>query len=480
MQNNADNKLKQASDELNNRPVTPALSLAPVFIRPEGHKYAKIAQEFSTARYSLTPLELKAWILFIASIGKPEQEGADSIYVFDALAFADKLDIDKRKARGRIIADIFVRLSQNSIDMRSRLDKKGEQSIFHSNFISSVDYNSRTYRLEIAIPTKLRPYLFQLKTGTFMSLDVHDILQLETIVALRVFIYLKGLDNHNQYTVSVNDFRHYAGFEQPFYNKFYELKRKVLYPAIREIRKHTEYKDFFIEDNGHRGKKATLLHFGFVKEDTCDDLFLNTSASDDIAKRIVKKFSPSVQFVIRLAMEHGFDPKYIEDKFDGLDNELVIANFNYVLDIIWKDQKKGKPKDNKVYGRYFLTAVRENWAEKNDCYHEMLQRGKAREKTSDAEKQIKEAQERDNYANLSEYYLRQAKQFVDSMNFSELDTFIKKNIVLLDNLAGRNSFSPERALTKKKNFREYRILVQVVSGKMIAGEITPANDQTLF
>lgn len=86
-----------------------------VFLIPKDTGPMTIAQEFATAKYALSKNQLKAWYLFIASMDKHHVPEQGTMYVFDALRFADKLNIDTRKARGMIVAEIFTKLSQNYI-----------------------------------------------------------------------------------------------------------------------------------------------------------------------------------------------------------------------------------------------------------------------------------------------------------------------------------------------------------------------------
>jgi len=439
---------------------------------------ANIGQEFTDAQYNLQKNELKAWILLIASLDEDLRGSDNSTYIFDAISFADKLGIDSRKARGRIVADIFVKLSHNFIDLRSREDSNGEQDIYHTAFIYKVRYHRKTYRLEIGIPPDLKPYLFALKKGTFVSLDVKDILALDTVSSMRVYIFLRGLERKGVFSVSIQDLRAGIGLTTEYYNDFRRLKQKILEPAAIEIRKHTSCKHFFIEDNGSKGRKATHIHFGFSQETESDDIFFNTSP--EMAKIVKSKFSPSVQLVIRFAMDAGFNPRYIGNKFDKLSDDLIIANFNYVLELVSKEKKSGKEKAPDVYGRYFLKAVEENWAQSNHQSEKMLKKSVEREKNLKIQQNMKEIQEHDDMATAADYYRNQAKEFIDGMKFSDLNNFVEQNLKMLNRLAGKNVFNKDKALTRKKNYREYKLLVQFTVGKMIIGELETQNPVSLF
>lgn len=130
-----------------------------VFLIPKDAGPMTIAQEFATAKYALSKNQLKAWYLFIASMDEHHVPEQSTTYVFDAVRFADKLNINATKARGMIVAELFTKLSQNYIDLRSREDSSGEQNIYHANFISELSYNRKTHILEVSIPPRLNQYL---------------------------------------------------------------------------------------------------------------------------------------------------------------------------------------------------------------------------------------------------------------------------------------------------------------------------------
>lgn len=224
------------------------LSHRSVFLIPRDTGQMSIAKEFATAKYSLSKNQLKAWYLFIASMDEHHVPEQGTMYSFDALRFADKLNIDARKARGMIVAELFTKLSQNYIDLRSREDSNGEQDIYHANFISELSYNRRTHILNVSIPPRLNQYLFNLKEGTYITMDIEDILALDTIVSMRIFIYLRNLDRMDIHEIPIDQFRQEIDLYPE--SSYKEFKRKVINSSIEEIHRHTSYKEFFIEDDG--------------------------------------------------------------------------------------------------------------------------------------------------------------------------------------------------------------------------------------
>lgn len=440
----------------------------PIPLQIMGNNYAKIAETFATAQHSLTTNQLKAWIVFIATLDS-ENDNGENVYQFNAFDLADRLGVDKRKARGTIVAKIFRELSRKNIEISGEKGTDGEQNIYSANFVSGVIYDKTSHLLCVEIPKTLRPYLFALKQGTFMSINTEHITALDSTPAIRTYIYLKNLERIGQFTVDLDSFRKGIGATSPYYDSFKQLKAKVIKTAIREIRKHTDYKDFFIEDNGSPGRKATMIRFGFTKTIE-EDYFMDVNPT---RAAICKRYPKTVQIVMRLAIDKGFDPAYIGNKFDGIPNDRIIANFNYVLTIISKDERKGSPKAPDVYGKYFITSVVEGWAEHSNQSEAMLQKNKNRVANQKLQERMKEVQEEENVANNAVYIDRKAKEYLATLSSDDfrLNEFIHQNMNALTAMAGKNGFNILHAMSHKKTYREYKILVSFISAKMALNEI---------
>ena len=443
---------------------------SPIFLQVLGDNYAKLAESFASAPYELTPTQLKAWIVFVASLDSDNDDGSN-IYRLNAYDIADKLGIDKRKARGTIVADLFADLSTKGIRRKGAANSRGERNVFAANFVSGVAYDKSTHLLQLEIPKMMRPYLFALKEGAYLSLDEKDIISLDSIPSIRTFIYLKNLDRQGINIVEISEFRQGIGATNLYYDDFKRLKQKLILPVVKEIRKHTEYKDFFINDNGGRGRKATLLNFGFFANSDTDDLFLDVAPAK---AAICRKFPPDVQICFKFAMDEGFNPSYIGTKFDGIPKENIIANFHYVQsEIIAKDKKNGNDKGPEVYGKYFIKAVQEHWAENNGKFDAMLGREKDRKNNRKIQKSVKEAQERDDIAAQAIFIDQQAKEYLNTLfkDAFAFDKFLRNNEAQLIAMAGKNGFDRAKALTKKKIYREYKIMVAFVTSKMVLREL---------
>lgn len=422
-----------------------------------------VDSSLSTAEYQLTPTELKSWFLVIASLKGREA----SRYTIDAMTFADKLNIDARKARGSIVRDIFKKLMSQRISISSReMNDEGEQSSYDAYFLSEVRYDRHNKMLTFSIPPTLHEYLFNLKKNLTLSLDIADILQLNTVMAIRVFVYLRELDRVGIHSVPINEFRRNVNFLPKSPYKSYN--RYVIKKSIAEIRRLDGCQDFFIEDDGKPGRKATMLHFGFSKTPLEDQLLQDVAPN--LRKQLAKKFGRRVLILIELAIRDGFNPAYIKNQFDAFDDDYIAANFNVVFQRIAMDRMQMKKKNPDEYGRYFIAAVLKNWAGEKKEQHAKHAASIARSK--EMQRKIEEINHVEDFQRTTLSAREQAKEYVSQMPFDELVRFVDKNKKELALLSARGrAFDRSRALERKKTYREFHMLCQLVAGKMMAGEI---------
>ena len=427
-----------------------------------------MAEEFVIAQYNLSPNEMKAWLLLVTSMQASDDSGGTA-YEFDAIGFADRLGIDARKARGRMVADLFVRISSQYIDIRSRADCNGDQDILHINFISSVLYNKSSHILRVDIPTQMLPFIYALRHGTYIAFDINTILVLNTVASMRIFFLLKNLERKGIRHISIDEFRKTVNIAPG--SDYRTFKRDVIKKSVAEIHKHTEYKDFYIEDDGGKGRKAFTLFFGFSKDQPDEDDIKMSPIAPALYQQLSKKFSKRVLAIMGMAVERGFDPRYIRNQFDAFDDDRICANISLVIERIRRDNLTGKPKSPDEYGRYFIPAVINDWAGMGSQREKLLQSADKRIANYELRKRMAQSSDIDAARQQAEACQAASKKYVDSMTVQELAAFIRKNSKSLSALSGKKGFDREKAMGRKKSCREYRILCQFVAGKILCGDI---------
>ena len=434
----------------------------------------RVHSELAKAEYSLTSNELKIWFLIIASLKDEEHP----MYAMSAIDIADKIGITSRRPKGTIISSAFKKLQQQNITIVSQEGENKDPSIYSANFLGEFYYDRKSKIIGFSIPPILHKFLFNLKQNLTLNLSIDDILQLDSATSIRVFIYLRELDRSGIHDVAISEFRKNVCF---FENSPYkEYKRRVIKKAVEEIRKLEAFPDFFIEDDGSRANKASMLHFGFELEARDDNLLDDLKPA--LRSHIMKKFSRRIQILIDFAVKEGFNPAYIKDKFDSYDVDYIEKNCAAVFDRIRKDKASGVPKTPEDYGRYFIAAVQGNWAKaKPESYQ---QRADDRIRNAELQQRMKDITEQEQFQNAALFARKQAKEYISNMPYDMLAALIKKNKKELDILAKHGRpFDIVKAYSRNKSYREFRLLSQLIAGKMMSGEIKmekPTLQSSLF
>ena len=98
------------------------------------------------------------------------------------------------------------------------------------------------------------------------------------------------------------------------------------------------------------------------------------------------------------------------------------------------------------------------------------------------EEQMAKAQEKEEVANHALFVDEKAKEYLENLykDAFKLDKFIRENIRSLNAMAGKNEFNMAHAMSKKKNYREYKILVKFITAKMTLREIEFTTQGSLF
>ena len=421
----------------------------------------RFRSELSLAEYNLTLLELKTWFIVIASL--KEQESP--LYVIPAMSIADQLGINKAKARGTMVSDIFGKLMKQTITITAK-NETGEASVYRANFFGETYYDANSKIIAFSIPPILHKFLFHLKNNLTLSLDISDILKFESVMTIRMFVYLRELDRLNIHSVPIEEFRKHVNFSPSSDYRVY--KQRVIKPAEKEIQNTGMYRYFHIEDDGRKGIKATTIYFGFTNEE--DGNLLLASVTPKCRKDLLKKFSRRILLLMDFAIKEGFNPAYIKNQFDTFDDERIAANFQVVFSRIASDRKTNRQKTPDEYGRYFIKSVIDNWA--GDDVAARAKQAKQKVRNAEIQKQMQDITEQEKFQGQANYIRGCAKEFIEAMSLGELVTFIKANKKEIHVLASRGrAFDMDNALSRKKTYREFRILCQLVAGKMMAGQI---------
>jgi len=233
------------------------------------------------------------FILTLISMIKPEDTEFQE-YQLGAKQFSDLLD-SKFK-------DEYSRIKKFGIELSSRIliiedQQKSEFKI--RNWFRKFDYSKGV--ITCAFNEDLKPYLLQLG-GTFTSFSLGACLHMRSKYGIVVYMLAKSWEGCGKFSITVEDFKELLGITGKAYDRYNNLRAKVLDKALDEI---NNTGDIFVSVAEEKtGKKITKLHFTILRasyngvdenligvkprkrRSKADELIDGSSVSDD-ARRVV-------------------------------------------------------------------------------------------------------------------------------------------------------------------------------------------------
>jgi len=182
------------------------------------------------SRYSLSIQEQKI-VLYLISKIKPEDTGLEE-YTFDIKDFCKVVGIDYNngknyqnvKATVKNLADRSIWVTLND----------GTETLLR--WIERPYINKGSGIIRVKMDELMMPYLIQLKNH-FTQYNLYYVLAMRSQYSVRLYELLKSYQNLKIWTFYIAEFKRLLGTE---YEHFYDLKRYILIPAVKEINEFSD------------------------------------------------------------------------------------------------------------------------------------------------------------------------------------------------------------------------------------------------
>jgi len=194
------------------------------------------ANHLVEANYSITLNEKRLIIIAISKINSKEKM-IDRTFTVTAKEFADFYSMDLKNA--------YVELYEavDKLWKREAVITDNENELDTIRWIErrKVKKNNRNDgAVTIIFTQSIEPYLSALNRA-FTSYEIKNIANLSTPYSIRLYEIGKRYEGLGQYYYELDDFKDLLGLSNN-YNRFANLKARVLEPAIKEIKKETDIK----------------------------------------------------------------------------------------------------------------------------------------------------------------------------------------------------------------------------------------------
>ncbi|WP_051412013.1 replication initiation protein [Halonatronum saccharophilum] len=267
------------------------------------------------AKYKLSLQEQKLILILASRINKDDKNF--NRHIFSVKELAEILGINKDWFYSEI-KSITKSLINRVIEI------KKDNKFLQVGFLEYAEYLENEGIVELQFSSKLKPYFLQLKNN-FTKYYLKNIIQFESIYSIRIYELLKQYERIKKRRFEINELKNILGIEDK-YERYYDLKRRVLFQAKDEINQKTDLKIDFKEIK--TGRKVTAIEFVIKRKEVAQKEleFKESPKEKEYSVEVLKLFKV-------LPLEEQIEPhkrelKTLLDKhsFEYLKEDIEYAN----------------------------------------------------------------------------------------------------------------------------------------------------------
>ena len=178
------------------------------------------------ASYKLTLNEQRLILVCIAKLDGRKPLPKDNLFVITAKEFSETFGIDEKHA--------YTALDEASSSLYER-DIKTYDGKYRDRFrwVSGVRYHDQEGKVTLGFSNWIAPYLTMLHER-FSSYKLKQIASLKSIYSIRLIEFLMQFKATGKLIIELEKFKERLEIKNE-YQRFYDLKRRVIEPAVNEL-----------------------------------------------------------------------------------------------------------------------------------------------------------------------------------------------------------------------------------------------------
>lgn len=214
------------------------------------------------ASYRLSVMEQRVILAAISKIRRDQNVRDDVLY---ELSVSDLREMSgtKSKAIYADLKDAVNHLYERSIVIEKKPNEHEGSSIkLRTRWIQSAIYSDDEGIIKLRFAKDILPYLNQLNSH-FTSYALNEVIQLTRAHAYRLYELLVQYRDIGSRTIAIDDLRRWLDLGDK-YNALYDLKKRVIDPAVSQISEQTPYQVTYVQKKS--GRLVTHLAFTFHRK----------------------------------------------------------------------------------------------------------------------------------------------------------------------------------------------------------------------
>lgn len=223
--------------------------------------YVSMANELIKAAHNLTLMEKRVLMLAISKIDSKAKPHVNSLVRLTISEFVAEFGIDKDSAY-REIKNAVKGVRRRYVRFFST-DTDGKPLEHDIDWTTRANYKDSEGWIEVSINGDLNPYLYELKSH-FTSYKLSRASALRSMYSWRLFELLMQFKNTGLLNIPIDEFSKVMELAITYTKDFGAMRRKVIEPAVKEIREKDGLAVTWEAIKG--GRKVKALTFTFPTE----------------------------------------------------------------------------------------------------------------------------------------------------------------------------------------------------------------------
>ncbi|MGZ8947673.1 MAG: replication initiation protein [Methylococcaceae bacterium] len=219
------------------------------------------ANEVIEAGYRLNLNEQRVVLSCIGQVNSMEELLKTDEFELSAKDFSKLYGISEDRAYSEL-QEVAKNLYQRSLTIYNPDLKRPKLKKIETRWISSIGYMPEDGKITLCFAQKLLPYLSDLK-GTFTRYKLEHIGNMSSIYAIRLYELLAQWKSAGKREVEIDWLKKQFQLDES-YERMFDLKKRVLDPAVKDINDHSNLQVSWTQRK--TGRRVTHLTFEFSEK----------------------------------------------------------------------------------------------------------------------------------------------------------------------------------------------------------------------
>lgn len=242
------------------------------------------ANEVIEASYRLSLNEQRVVLACIGQVNSMEELLITDEFELSAKDFAVLYGISEDRAYSEL-QEVAKNLYQRSLTIYNPDPSRPKLKKIETRWISSIGYMPDEGKISVCFAKKLLPYLSEIQ-GSFTRYKLEHVGKMTCIYAIRLYELLMQWKTTGVREVEIDWLKKQFQLDDG-YGRMFDLKKRVIEPAVKDINIHSNYKVAWTQRK--TGRRVTHLIFTFSEKQSSKPVKVNEEKVLGVPKSVIER-----------------------------------------------------------------------------------------------------------------------------------------------------------------------------------------------